>query len=79
MQKLDPTVELPRAYEQLPHDGHAWPEVARLLLRVSHDRGDRERVSKIADDLSSEGIVLDENRRQHSSYEPSAPAMRTRE
>ena len=60
VQKLDPTVELPRAYEQLPHDGHAWPEVARLLLRVSHDRGDRERVSKIADDLGSEGIVLDE-------------------
>ncbi|MFT3922382.1 MAG: penicillin-binding protein activator [Myxococcales bacterium] len=60
VQKLDPTVELPQAYDQLPRDGHAWPEVARLSLRVSHDRGDRERVSKIADDLSAEGIALDE-------------------
>lgn len=60
VQKLDPTVELPRAYKQLPRDGHAWPEVARTLLRASHDRGDRERVSEIADDLSAEGIGLDE-------------------
>ncbi len=61
VQSLEPTVELPRAYEQLPRDGHAWPEVARRLLRVSHDRGDRERVSTIADDLGAEGVTLDEN------------------
>ena len=57
---LDPALELPRAYELLPRDGHAWPMVARQLLRVSSERGERERVSEIAEELSDRGIPLDE-------------------
>jgi branched-chain amino acid transport system substrate-binding protein len=57
---LDPALELPRAYELLPHDGYAWPMVARQLLRVSFERGERERVSEIAKDLTSQGGPLDE-------------------
>ncbi|HEX5657248.1 MAG TPA: ABC transporter substrate-binding protein, partial [Polyangiales bacterium] len=57
---LDPTLELPRAYELLPHDGYAWPVVARQLLRVSFERGERERVSEIARALTKQGGPLDE-------------------
>jgi branched-chain amino acid transport system substrate-binding protein len=57
---LDPALELPRAYELLPHDGYAWPVVARQLLRVSFDRGERERVSEIARALTKQGGPLDE-------------------
>jgi branched-chain amino acid transport system substrate-binding protein len=58
---LDPTLELPRAYEQLPRDGVAWPEVARRYLRVAHEQGSREQVSKVADDLAAQGVTLDES------------------
>ena len=58
---LDPGLELPRAYELLPRDGYAWPLVARQLLRVSSERGERERVSEIASELSDRGIPLDED------------------
>ncbi|HEY6876536.1 MAG TPA: penicillin-binding protein activator [Polyangiales bacterium] len=57
---LDPALALPRAYELLPHDGYAWPMVARHLLRVSFERGERERVSEIAKALTAEGGPLDE-------------------
>jgi branched-chain amino acid transport system substrate-binding protein len=57
---LDPALELPRAYELLPHDGYAWPVVARQLLRVSFERGERERVSEIAKELTAQGGPLDE-------------------
>ncbi|MET0343249.1 MAG: penicillin-binding protein activator [Polyangiales bacterium] len=57
---LDPALELPRAYELLPRDGHAWPVVARQLLRVSAGRGERAKVSEIAEELSDRGIALDE-------------------
>jgi branched-chain amino acid transport system substrate-binding protein len=57
---LDPALELPRAYELLPRDGYAWPLVARQLLRVSAERGERERVTEIASELSDRGIPLDE-------------------
>lgn len=57
---LDPALELPRAYELLPRDGYAWPLVARRLLRVSFERGERERVSGIAEAISDRGIALDE-------------------
>lgn len=57
---LDPAVELPRAYELLPRDGYAWPRVARRLLRVSFDRGERERVSQIGAAITDRGIELDE-------------------
>jgi branched-chain amino acid transport system substrate-binding protein len=57
---LDPVLKLPLAYEKLPRSGVAWPLVAKRLLRVSHERGDRERVSKVAQDLADEGIALDE-------------------
>ncbi|MDB4985665.1 MAG: hypothetical protein JWN04_843, partial [Myxococcaceae bacterium] len=57
---LDPTLELPRAYELLPRDGYAWPLVARQLLRVSSERGERERVSNVARELSDHGVPLDE-------------------
>lgn len=57
---LDPTLELPRAYELLPHDGYAWPVVARQLLRVSFERGERERVSEIARALSKQGPLDEE-------------------
>lgn len=57
---LDPALELPRAYELLPRDGYAWPQVARQLLRISSERGERERVSEIAAELSERGITLDE-------------------
>jgi branched-chain amino acid transport system substrate-binding protein len=56
---LDPELELPRAFELLPRDGYAWPLVARQLLRVSSERGDRARVSAIAEELSDRGIELD--------------------
>lgn len=58
--ELDPALELPKAYELLPRTGFAWPETTRRLLRVSHEKGERERVSKLADTLSEEGIPLDE-------------------
>lgn len=57
---LDGTLQLPRAYELLPREGHAWPVVARRLLRVSFERGERERVSQIAEELSDHDIPLDE-------------------
>jgi ABC-type branched-subunit amino acid transport system substrate-binding protein len=57
---LDPTLELPRAYELLPRDGYAWPLVARQLLRVSSEHGERERVSEIARALADQGVPLDE-------------------
>ena len=57
---LDPTLELPRAYELLPRDGYAWPLVARQLLRESAARGERERVSEIARELADHGAPLDE-------------------
>ncbi len=57
---LDPALELPRAYELLPHDGYAWPVVARQLLRVSFERGERERVSEFARALSKEGPLDEE-------------------
>jgi ABC-type branched-subunit amino acid transport system substrate-binding protein len=57
---LDPAVQLPRAYELLPRDGYAWPVVARQLLRVSYERGERQRVSEIAEELSDRDIPLDE-------------------
>ncbi len=57
---LDPGLELPKAYAQLPHSGFAWPEVARRLLRISHEKGDRERVSEVADAMRAEGLALDE-------------------
>lgn len=57
---LDPQLELARAYELLPREGYAWPLVARQLLRVSAERGERERVSSIAEELSDRGIPLDE-------------------
>lgn len=57
---LDPTLQLPRAYELLPRDGYAWPVVAQRLLRVSFDLGERERVSAIAEELSDQDIPLDE-------------------
>lgn len=59
VQKLDPALELPRAYEMLPRSGFAWPEVARRLLRVSHERGERSKVAEIADALRDERIELD--------------------
>jgi len=57
---LDPALQLPRAYELLPRDGYAWPVVARQLLRVSFEHGERERVSEIAEELSDRDITLDE-------------------
>jgi len=57
---LEPESELPKAYEQLPREGYAWPMVARQLLRVSFERGERERVSDIAEELADRGITLDE-------------------
>jgi branched-chain amino acid transport system substrate-binding protein len=57
---LDPAIELPRAYELLPRDGHAWPLVARRLLRVSFDQGERERVSQIGAAITDRGLALDE-------------------
>ena len=54
-------LELQRAYELLPHDGFAWPEVARQLLRQSHERGDRAKVADIARELDREGIALDDD------------------
>jgi ABC-type branched-subunit amino acid transport system substrate-binding protein len=57
---LDPALELPRAYETLPRSGFAWPEVARRLLRVSHERGERDKVTEIADDLRDGEHELDE-------------------
>ena len=56
---LDPALQLPRAYELLPRDGYAWPMVARQLLRVSFERGERERVSDIAEELTDRDIPLD--------------------
>ncbi|MDB4975501.1 MAG: hypothetical protein JWN48_3842 [Myxococcaceae bacterium] len=58
---LDPELELPRAYELLPRDGYAWPLVAKQLLRVSSERGERERVSEIARALSDRDVPLDED------------------
>ena len=60
---LDPTLELPRAYEVLPREGFAWPLVARRLLTESHQRGDRERVQAVAADLDAQGVPLDEGLR----------------
>ncbi len=57
---LDASIDLPKAYAQLPRTGFAWPEVARRLLRVSHDKGDRETVSEVAAALRAEGVTLDE-------------------
>jgi ABC-type branched-subunit amino acid transport system substrate-binding protein len=60
---LDPTLELPRAYEVLPRDGFAWPLVGRRLLTESHQRGERERVQAVAADLDRQGVPLDEGLR----------------
>jgi branched-chain amino acid transport system substrate-binding protein len=60
---LDPTLELPRAYDVLPRDGFAWPLVARRLLTESHQHGDRERVQAIAADLDKQGEPLEESLR----------------
>ena len=57
---LSPSLELPRAYELLPRDGYAWPVVARQLLRVSSEHGERDKVSEIARELADHGVPLDE-------------------
>jgi ABC-type branched-subunit amino acid transport system substrate-binding protein len=57
---LEPTLGLSRAYEILARDGHAWPEVARRLLRKSHQAGNAQRVAAIADDLREQNVELDD-------------------
>ena len=38
-----------------------WPEVARRLLRKSHQQGDSRKVASIADDLRGQNIDLDDD------------------
>jgi branched-chain amino acid transport system substrate-binding protein len=57
---LEPGLGLSRAYEVLPRDGQAWPEVARRLLRKSHQAGSTQRVAAIADDLRKQNVELDD-------------------
>lgn len=47
-----------RAYDELPRDGAAWPEVAQRAIRLAFDAGDMARVSAIVAELRERQIPM---------------------
>jgi ABC-type branched-subunit amino acid transport system substrate-binding protein/predicted negative regulator of RcsB-dependent stress response len=46
------------AYQELPRDGAAWPEVAQRAMRMAFDAGDMARVSEIVTELRTRQIPM---------------------
>ena len=47
-----------RAFDELPRDGAAWPEVAQRAIRLAFDAGDMARVSAIVSELRERHIPM---------------------
>lgn len=50
--------QVQEAYDTLPRDGRAWPEVAVRAMRLAFDTGDMERVSAIVGQLRAHDIPM---------------------
>ena len=61
------------AYDALPRDGSAWPEVAMRAIRLAFDAGDMARVSAIVAELRQRRARRPEGDRRHrAAHRPRA-------